>query len=193
LFSGIYLYLLYPPAADLVKRKLVLEIGKEPIIGIPNMHLEYLTLSSSSAAIDIWTAPNGNHIIVRMLAKVLNLQKVYSDGGFDVGGSTIRVWVSCQGDGVIVVPEDAVGAISDVSNVFHASVAITPSQFELLKSAVLLGSHFEIQLTVDVKKKSARPETILNTNEFGRLSVMDVTFTAEHPQQTQAGRDWPKP
>jgi hypothetical protein len=156
------------------------------------MHLEYLTLSSYSSAVDIWTAPNGGHIIVRMLAKVLEPRKIYSDGGVDIGQSSIRVWVSCKGDDVIVVPEDSVGAISDVHNVFHVSVVITPPQFELLRSAVLMGSHFEMQLTVDVKKKPAGPETILNTNEFGRLPVIDVTFTAGHPQQTQAGLDWPK-
>lgn len=155
------------------------------------MHLEYLTLSSSCAAVEMSTDSNGGRTTVKMITKVVEPRRVYTDGAVDVIESGFLVWVHSQGDDDLDVPEDSVGAIY-FHNRCRASVAIAPPQFERLQNAVLLGAHFEIQLTVDVKQKPPGPETILYTEAFGKLSVMDVTFTAENPQQTHASLDKPQ-
>lgn len=159
---------------------------------LANMHLEYLTLSSSSAAVEISTDSNGGRVMVKMHTRVLEPRRVYTDSEVDVKASGIIVWVHSQGDDDIDVPEDSIGAIY-CHNRCRASVAIAPPQFEKLQNAVLLGAQFEIHLTVDAKQKPSGSETILYTEAFGKLRVLEVTFTAESSQQTQAARDELKP
>lgn len=150
------------------------------------MKLEYLTLSSSSAAVEISTDSNGGRTVVKMLTKVLEPRRIYTDGAVDVKDSGVLVWVHGDGDVDLDVPEDSVGAIYCHSRC-RAMVAMAQPQFERLQTAVLMGAHFEIQLTVDLKQKSPGPETILYTEAFGKLPVLEITFTAENPQPSKVG------
>ena len=150
---------------------------------IENMHLEYLTLSCSSAEVEFSTDPSGSRSAIKMLATVLKPRLLYTDSSVNVTDSGFLVWVYSQADDYLDVPEDSVGAINFYKNC-RASVAIAAPQFEGLQNAVLLGAHFEIQLTVNVKQKSPGPEAILYTEAFGSLPVLEVTFAAEKPQQS---------
>jgi hypothetical protein len=150
-----------------------------------------LVLESTDAAVEISTRVTGSQTIVKMRARVVEPRKVFTDGGLDVRTVPFYVWIYAQGDEDLTPPEGAIGRLICIKAP-TASVMMAPAQFEQLQSAVLLGSSFEVLLEVDGKKRQDQPETLLRTEAFKLLPVLEAVFTAEQATPAVPDHDFPK-
>lgn len=150
-----------------------------------------LALESSDAAVEISTRASGSQTIVKMRTRVVEPRKVFTDGGLDVSTLPFYVWIYAQGDEDLVPPEGAIGHLICIKAPI-ASVMMAPAQFEQLQSAVLLGSPFDVLLEVNGKTRQDQPETLLRTEAFNLLPVLEAVFTAEKPTPAVPDLDFPK-
>lgn len=147
---------------------------------VRTMYPENLTLVTTSAAVELSVATDGDSSSVKLHAQLSpDHQRVFTDGGKQV--TDFLVTVFCLGDDGVEIPEFDEGQVGELKTEPKRCLIVLnmkPSQFERLQSAVMAGATFEVFMTIDALEESSGPEIILRTAAHTKLPVWDVIFTA---------------